>query len=111
VPCRTRRAAAASACRPAQPAAGEIGWPELVATGARAEQIQLRLFDAVLGLAALAVQLVIECRGLTIDIGHHKRGLLPWGPYSSRVITRRSISQLWRIAELADLALLEPAGA
>lgn len=68
---------------------------QVLATRAGCKQAHLRFFDAVLGLPALAVHIVVQCLGLARQIGHHvaRVGAL-CSPYSSRVITRRSRCQL-----------------
>jgi hypothetical protein len=50
---------------------------ECVATGTRAEQIELRFLDAILGLAPLAVELVVKIIGRPIKIGHHEARIGP----------------------------------
>jgi hypothetical protein len=42
---------------------------EARATRARAEQIELRFLDAVLGLAALAVKVVVQLDGFALEVG------------------------------------------
>jgi hypothetical protein len=73
--------------------------PELVgdearATGSGAEQIELRLLDPVLDLAAPAVQMVIQLYRIALEVGDDEARVGALGaPYSSRVMTRRSWGQ------------------
>jgi hypothetical protein len=46
-----------------------------VTTGACAEQIELGFLDPVLGLAALAVQVVVQRLGGTVEIGDDEAGI------------------------------------
>lgn len=104
-------------CDSAQPVhqgVGERGQqqPELVglepmAARARAEQIELRLLDPVLGLAARAVQLVVQHSGLGFEVGYHEarihalRAVLEAGDDPPLAIPAGR-----RVMERADLALL-----
>ena len=45
---------------------------ELVAAGARSEEVKLSFPDAILGLAALAIEIVIECVSRQIESGDDK---------------------------------------
>ena len=43
-----------------------------MAAGARAEEVKLSLLDAILGLAALAIEIVVERVGRQVEIGDDK---------------------------------------
>jgi methenyltetrahydromethanopterin cyclohydrolase len=69
--------------------------PEDMATGAGCKQPDLSFLDAVLRLAALAIQIVVQRSGIALQVGDEEaRGCGPARPISSRVITRRSRGQL-----------------
>ncbi len=83
---------------------------EMVAARTRGKQTHLGLLDAVLGLATLAVQIVVQRLRLSCQVGHHV----------ARIVSLRTALQarddpalarpgLGRIDKLADLALFDPA--
>ena len=83
---------------------------ESMAAGPRAEQVELRFFDAVLRLAAGAVDLVVELLARLLEVGHHE----PWVDPLVAVLqtcdhTALAIPRLGCVAELTDLALFDTA--
>ena len=81
---------------------------ELVAAGARAEEVKLSLLDAILGLAALAIEIVVERVGGQVEIGDDKArvGALA-AVLQTRDDTALDVPLVGGIAKLADHALLD----
>lgn len=82
---------------------------ELMATGARTEQVQLGFLDPILGLAALAVQVVVQIIGWLVEIGNDEAGIGALGtklqPGDQAPL---AIPTLGRVGELPDQPLLGP---
>ena len=83
---------------------------EAVAAGTGAEQIELRLLDAVLGLAAGAVQPLVQLYGVALEIGHHEArvvalaAVLEPGDHAPL-----DVPAVGRVDELVDQPLLDAA--
>src|SRR5665213_248609 len=80
-----------------------------VATRARGEQADLRFLDPVLGLAALAIQLVVQRLRVSIEVGHDEARiaalLTPFEPRDDAPLVRPALRG---VTELVHQALLEP---
>ena len=80
-----------------------------VATRACGEEANLRLLDAALRFAALAVQIVVQRLRVPIEIGHHEARvaslLAPLQPRDDAPLVRPALRG---VAELVHQTLLEP---